>query len=86
MVVEGIPGLQSVTRTYKLSRSEEQNVLPDNLNELRLGLLKLLQKVLFKLQEELVPAVIGEILKAEYLLVWASHDSSEVRELAVQVS
>lgn len=54
--------------------------------QMRLGLLKLLQKVLLNLQAEQVPAVIGGVLKAEYLLVWASHQSGSVRELVIKVS
>ena len=52
---------------------------------LRLGLMKLLEKKLFNLPSEHVPAVIGEVLKAEYILVWAHHDSDNVRELAIRV-
>lgn len=53
--------------------------------QMRLGLLKLLQKVLLNLQAEQVPAVIGGVLKAEYLLVWVSHQSDSVRELVIKV-
>lgn len=52
---------------------------------MRLGLLKLLQKVLLNLQAEQVPAVIGGVLKVEYLLVWVSHQSVAVRELVIKV-
>ena len=47
--------------------------------------MKLLETKLFNLPSEHVPAVIGEVLKAEYMLVWAYHDSDDVRELAVRV-
>ena len=53
--------------------------------KLRLGLMKLLEKKLFNLPSEHVPAVIGEVLKAEYMLVWAYHDSDDVREFAIRV-
>ena len=48
--------------------------------------MKLLEKKLFNLPSEHVPAVIGEVLKAEYILVWAYHDSDDVRELAIRVN
>ena len=47
--------------------------------------MKLLEKQLFKLPSEHVPVVIGEVLKAEYMLIWAYHDSDDVRELAIRV-
>ena len=47
--------------------------------------MKLLEKKLFNLPSEHVPAVIGEVLKAEYMLVWAYHDSDDVREFAIRV-
>lgn len=47
--------------------------------------MKLLEKKLFNLPSEHVPAVIGEVLKAEYILVWAYHDSNDVRELAIRI-
>ena len=53
--------------------------------KLRLGLMKLLENKLFNLPSEHVPAVIGEVLKAEYMLVWAYHDSDDVREFAIRV-
>ena len=72
-------------RTYCLTRSDSiQGV--DAMIKLRLGLMKLLETKLFNLPSEHVPAVIGEVLKAEYMLVWAYHDSDDVRELAVRVS
>lgn len=53
--------------------------------KLRLGLMKLLEMKLFNLPTEHVPAVIGEVLKAEYMLVWAYHDSDDVRVFAIKV-
>ena len=48
--------------------------------------MKLLEMKLFNLPSEHVPAVIGEVLKAEYMLVWAYHDADNVREFAIRVS
>lgn len=47
--------------------------------------MKLLEMKLFNLPSEHVPAVIGEVLKAEYMLVWAYHDADNVREFAIRV-
>ena len=72
-------------RTYCPTRSDSVQGV-DVMITLRLGLMKLLEKKLFNLPSEHVPAVIGEVLKAEYILVWAHHDSDNVRELAIRVS
>lgn len=85
LVVEGFPEMQSSTRTYMLGRSESGMFMLDSMSKMRLGLLKLLESVLFSLPADHVPAVIGEVLKAEYLLVWAFHETDAVRELAVKV-
>ncbi|XP_022782202.1 lysosomal-trafficking regulator-like isoform X2 [Stylophora pistillata] len=84
VVVEGFPGIQSSTRTYCPTRSDSVEAV-DAMIKLRLGLMKLLEKKLFNLPSEHVPAVIGEVLKAEYILVWAYHDSDDVRELAIRI-
>ena len=75
----------SIYRTYCPTRSESYSQGADAMIKLRLGLMKLLEKKLFNLPSEHVPAVIGEVLKAEYMLVWAYHDSDDVREFAIRV-
>ena len=75
----------SIHRTYCPTRSESYSQGADAMIKLRLGLMKLLEKKLFNLPSEHVPAVIGEVLKAEYMLVWAYHDSDDVREFAIRV-
>ena len=72
-------------RTYCPDRPGSCSQRPDVMIKLRLGLMKLLEMKLFNLPTEHVPAVIGEVLKAEYMLVWAYHDSDDVRELAIKV-
>ncbi|XP_048586036.1 lysosomal-trafficking regulator isoform X2 [Nematostella vectensis] len=83
LVVDGFPGIMSTTRLYR--PPEARRKVADNMAKMRLGLLKLLQKVLFNLQPEQVPAVIGGVLKAEYLLVWVSHDCENIRELVIKI-
>lgn len=72
-------------RTYCPDRPGSGSQRPDVMIKLRLGLMKLLEMKLFNLSTEHVPAVIGEVLKAEYMLVWAYHDSDDVREFAIKV-
>ena len=72
-------------RTYCPNRSDSSSQRPDVMIKLRLGLMKLLEMKLFNLPTEHVPAVIGEVLKAEYMLVWAYHDSDDVRVFAIKV-
>ena len=73
-------------RTYCPTRSDSYTQGVDAMIKLRLGLMKLLEMKLFNLPSEHVPAVIGEVLKAEYMLVWAYHDADNVREFAIRVS
>jgi len=75
-----------IHRTYCPTRSDSYAQGADAMIKLRLGLMKLLENKLFNLPSEHVPAVIGEVLKAEFMLVWAYHDSEDVREFAVRVS
>ena len=72
-------------RTYCPAGGDQYAQGADAMIKLRLGLMKLLEKKLFNLPSEHVPAVIGEVLKAEYMLIWAYHDSDDVRELAIRV-
>ena len=74
-----------ICRTYCPANSDSYAQGADAMIKLRLGLMKLLEKKLFNLPSEHVPAVIGEVLKAEYMLVWAYHDSDNVREFAIRV-
>ncbi|KAL9952715.1 hypothetical protein ACROYT_G040007 [Oculina patagonica] len=85
LVVEGFPGIQSSTVTYCPTRSDSHTQGVDAMIKLRLGLMKLLEMKLFNLPSEHVPAVIGEVLKAEYMLVWAYHDADNVREFAIRI-
>lgn len=85
LVVEGFPGIQSSTVTYCPTRSDSCTQGVDAMLKLRLGLMKLLEMKLFNLPSEHVPAVIGEVLKAEYMLVWAYHDADNVREFAIRI-
>jgi len=75
----------STYRTYCPTRSDSYTQGVDAMIKLRLGLMKLLEMKLFNLPSEHVPAVIGEVLKAEYMLVWAYHDADNVREFAIRV-
>ena len=84
-VLEGFLEKPADNKLYRFARSESGLFVSNSLSKMRLGLLKLLENVLFSLPADHVPAVIGEVLKAEYLLVWAFHDSVTVRELAVKV-
>ncbi|KAJ7352940.1 hypothetical protein OS493_032879 [Desmophyllum pertusum] len=72
-------------RTYCPTRSDSHAQGGDVMIKLRLGLMKLLEMKLFNLPSEHVPAVIGEVLKAEYMLVWAYHDADNVREFAIRI-
>lgn len=76
----------STSSTYCPTRSDSCTQGVDAMLKLRLGLMKLLEMKLFNLPSEHVPAVIGEVLKAEYMLVWAYHDADNVREFAIRVS
>lgn len=75
-----------INRTYCPTRGDSYAHGADAMIKLRLGLMKLLEMKLFNLPPEHVPAVIGEVLKAEYMLVWAYHDSNDVREFSIRVS
>lgn len=77
--------LYPLHRTYCPTVEDQYAQGADAMIKLRLGLMKLLEKKLFNLPSEHVPAVIGEVLKAEYMLIWAYHHSDDVRELAIRV-
>ena len=70
-------------RHFKRQRSELQE--HTKLDELRTGLLELINSALVNLADIVIDSVLGEILKFEYFLCFVNYPLARVRTLSVQV-
>ena len=87
IVVENRPGFASSMTTYRHFK-RQRSVMQEHtiLDELRTGLLELINSALLNLPDIAVDSVLGEILKFEYFLCFVNYPLVRVRTLAVEVS
>lgn len=87
IVVENRPGFASSMTTYRHFK-RQRYVMQEHakLDELRTGLLELINSALLNLADIAVDSVLGEILKFEYFLCFVNYPLARVRTLAVEVS
>ncbi|XP_028398812.1 lysosomal-trafficking regulator-like [Dendronephthya gigantea] len=86
VVVENRPGFASTMTTYrhfKKQRSELQEHA--KLDDLRTGLLELINSALLNLADIAVDSVVGEILKFENFLCFVNYPLARVRTLSVEI-
>lgn len=70
-------------RHFKRQRSELQE--HKKLDEIRTGLLELINSALINLADIAVDGVLGEILKFEYFLCFVNYPLARIRTLSVEV-
>ena len=86
IVVDSKPGFASTMKTYRhLKRQRSELLEHAKLDQLRTGLLELINSALVNLADVAIENVLGDILKFEYFLCFVNYPLAKVRTLSVKV-